>query len=83
MEKIARVQDEIHEATEIMRTNIEQVVGRGEHLELLVDKCARHAAQKPPAHTPRVSFLALAHPIHPGRRVSVPTLVHSRSSRRG
>ena len=38
MEKLARVQDEIDEATDVMRQNIEQVVGRGEHLELLVDK---------------------------------------------
>ena len=38
MDKIARVQDEIEEATDVMRQNIEQVVGRGEHLELLVDK---------------------------------------------
>ena len=38
MDKLARVQDEIHEATDVMRQNIEAVVGRGEHLELLVDK---------------------------------------------
>ena len=38
MDKLARVQDEINEATDVMRQNIEQVVGRGEHLELLVDK---------------------------------------------
>jgi vesicle-associated membrane protein 7 len=38
MDKLARVQDDINEATDIMRENIEQVVGRGEHLELLVDK---------------------------------------------
>ena len=29
---------QINEATDVMRQNIEQVVGRGEHLELLVDK---------------------------------------------
>lgn len=38
MQKIQKVQDEIEEATDLMRQNIEQVVGRGEHLELLVDK---------------------------------------------
>ena len=38
MDKLARVQDEIGEATDVMRQNIEAVVGRGEHLELLVDK---------------------------------------------
>jgi vesicle-associated membrane protein 7 len=38
MGRLARVQDDINEATDIMRENIEQVVGRGEHLELLVDK---------------------------------------------
>lgn len=38
MDKLARVQDEIGEATDVMRQNIEQVVGRGEQLELLVDK---------------------------------------------
>lgn len=38
MDKLARVQDEINEATDVMRHNIEAVVGRGEHLELLVDK---------------------------------------------
>ena len=40
MDKLQRVQDEINEATDVMRENIEQVVGRGEHLELLVDKSA-------------------------------------------
>jgi len=38
MDKLARVQDEIDEATDMMRENLEAVVGRGEHLELLVDK---------------------------------------------
>ena len=38
MDKLQRVQDEIGEATDVMRQNIEAVVGRGEHLELLVDK---------------------------------------------
>lgn len=38
MEKLARVQDDIGEATDMMRQNIEAVVGRGEHLELLVEK---------------------------------------------
>jgi len=38
MGKIQRVQDEIGEVTDIMRANIEAVVDRGEHLELLVDK---------------------------------------------
>ena len=36
--QLQRVQDEIGEATDVMRQNIEAVVGRGEHLELLVDK---------------------------------------------
>lgn len=38
MDKLQRVQDDISEATDVMRQNIEQVVGRGEHLELLVEK---------------------------------------------
>jgi hypothetical protein len=38
MDKLQRVQDEISEATDVMRQNIEAVVGRGEHLEMLVDK---------------------------------------------
>jgi hypothetical protein len=38
MDKFSRVQDDLDEATEIMRHNIERVVDRGEHLELLVDK---------------------------------------------
>ena len=38
MDKLARVQEDINEATDMMRENIEAVVGRGEHLELLVDK---------------------------------------------
>ena len=38
MEKLQRVQDDIGEATDMMRQNIEAVVGRGEHLELLVEK---------------------------------------------
>ena len=38
MGKIQRVQDEIGEVTDMMRANIEAVVDRGEHLELLVDK---------------------------------------------
>lgn len=38
MDKLQRVQDEIGEATDVMRQNIEAVVGRGEHLEHLVDK---------------------------------------------
>jgi vesicle-associated membrane protein 7 len=38
MDKVARVQDEIDEAADLMRSNIEKVVDRGEHLELLVDK---------------------------------------------
>ena len=38
MEKISAVQDDINEVTDIMRQNIEKVVDRGEHLELLVDK---------------------------------------------
>jgi hypothetical protein len=38
MDKLQRVQDEIGEATDVMRQNLEQVVGRGEHLELLVEK---------------------------------------------
>ena len=36
MEKLQRVQDEIEEATDVMRQNIEQVVGRGEHLEVCI-----------------------------------------------
>ena len=44
MEKLQRVQDEIDEATDVMRQNIEQVVGRGEHLELLVDKSDNFSA---------------------------------------
>ena len=38
MDKLKRVQDDIDDATDMMRQNLEQVVGRGEHLELLVDK---------------------------------------------
>ena len=38
MGKIQRVQDDINEVTDMMRANIEAVVDRGEHLELLVDK---------------------------------------------
>ena len=38
MQKIQKVQDDIEEATDVMRQNIEAVVGRGEHLEHLVDK---------------------------------------------
>ena len=38
MGKIARVQEDISEVTDMMRQNIEAVVDRGEHLELLVDK---------------------------------------------
>jgi vesicle-associated membrane protein 7 len=38
MNKLSRVQDDIDEATDMMRHNLEAVVGRGEHLELLVDK---------------------------------------------
>ena len=38
MDKIQRVQDDLAEATDLMRANIEAVVDRGEHLELLVDK---------------------------------------------
>lgn len=38
MDKFHRVQDDIHEVTDIMRQNIEAVVHRGEHLELLMDK---------------------------------------------
>ena len=38
MDKFSRVQDDLHQATEIMRHNIGAVVDRGEHLELLVDK---------------------------------------------
>ena len=38
MDKLHRVQEDINEATDMMRENIEAVVGRGEHLELLVDK---------------------------------------------
>lgn len=33
-----QVQDDIEEATDLMRQNLEAVVGRGEHLEALVDK---------------------------------------------
>ena len=44
MDKLQRVQDEIGEATDVMRQNIEAVVGRGEHLELLVDKSAGFSA---------------------------------------
>ena len=38
MDKFRRVQEDIDDATEMMRQNIESVVDRGEHLELLVDK---------------------------------------------
>ena len=38
MGKLQAVQDEIGEVTDMMRANIEAVVDRGEHLELLVDK---------------------------------------------
>ena len=38
MDKLRAVQDDLNEATDAMRQNLEQVVGRGEHLELLVDK---------------------------------------------
>ena len=38
MDKLSRIQDDIGEATDVMRQNIEQVVGRGEHLEVLVEK---------------------------------------------
>lgn len=38
MNKFRDVQDDLHEATELMRENIESVVNRGEHLELLMDK---------------------------------------------
>ena len=38
MDKFARVQDDLTETTDLMRQNIEAVVDRGEHLELLVDK---------------------------------------------
>ena len=44
MDKLQRVQDEIGEATDVMRQNIEAVVGRGEHLEHLVDKTEGFAA---------------------------------------
>ena len=44
MDKLKRVQDEIDEATDVMRQNIEQVVGRGEHLEHLVDKSDNFSA---------------------------------------
>ena len=45
MGKIQRVQDEIGEVTDMMRANIEAVVDRGEHLELLVDKSDALASQ--------------------------------------
>ena len=38
MNQFREVQDDLHEATELMRENIEACVNRGEHLELLVDK---------------------------------------------
>ena len=38
MDKFARVQEDLSETTDLMRQNIEAVVDRGEHLELLVDK---------------------------------------------
>lgn len=38
MDKLERLQDDIDEATEIMRDTMDAAVGRGEHLELLVDK---------------------------------------------
>eukprot|EP00966_Prymnesium_polylepis_P165600 3828184-Prymnesium_polylepis.1 len=38
MNQFREVQDDLHEATELMRDNIEACVNRGEHLELLVDK---------------------------------------------
>jgi len=38
MEKILRVQEDINDVTDLMRQNIESVVDRGEHLELLMDK---------------------------------------------
>ncbi|KAL1521388.1 hypothetical protein AB1Y20_021054 [Prymnesium parvum] len=38
MDKFRDVHDDLHEATELMRGNIESVVSRGEHLELLMDK---------------------------------------------
>mmetsp|Transcript_7431 Transcript_7431/g.12569 ORF Transcript_7431/g.12569 Transcript_7431/m.12569 type:complete len:106 (+) Transcript_7431:163-480(+) len=38
MDKIQRVQDDLSDVTDMMRQNIEAVVERGEHLELLMDK---------------------------------------------
>ena len=38
MDSITRVHEDLREATDMMRENLAQVVDRGEHLELLVDK---------------------------------------------
>ena len=45
MDKIHRVQEGLADVTEMMRQNIESVVDRGEHLELLVDKSDNLSSQ--------------------------------------
>mmetsp|Transcript_32079 Transcript_32079/g.67469 ORF Transcript_32079/g.67469 Transcript_32079/m.67469 type:complete len:97 (+) Transcript_32079:232-522(+) len=45
MDKIQRVQEDLHDVTEMMRQNIEAVVDRGEHLELLMDKSDNLSSQ--------------------------------------
>jgi len=45
MDKIHRVQEDLADVTEMMRQNIESVVDRGEHLELLMDKSDNLSSQ--------------------------------------
>ena len=45
MDKIRSVKEDLEDVTEMMRMNIESVVDRGEHLELLVDKSEGFSSQ--------------------------------------